>query len=120
VRRFTPRSQALPTFNGTVASATLNYTLQSSTRFSATADRDLAYSFEPLLPYYVMTGYGLTIRRQIVGRTDITGGAQRQQYAYRALAETQTPAGVGRVDVTKTYSASLGYRFGQDTRLGFG
>jgi hypothetical protein len=120
VRRFTPRSQSLPTFNGPVASATLNYTLQSSTRFSVTADRDLAYSYEPRQPYYVVDGYGLTVRRQIVGRTDITAGAIRQQYAYRAFAAVQDPAADGRVDVTKTYSASLGYRFGQDTRLGFG
>jgi hypothetical protein len=120
VRRFTPRDAALPVFNGTVASASLNYTLRSATRFGVTADRDLAYSFEPRQPYYVVDGYGLTIRRQIVGRTDITAGAARQQYAYRDVAAVQTPATGGRVDVTKTYSASLGYRFGQDTRIGFG
>ena len=120
VRRFTPRSPLLPTFNGTVASATLNYTLRSSTRFGVTADRDVAYSFEPRQPYYVVDAYGLTIRRQIVGRTDITGGAVRQQYTYRDFSSSQVPAGDARVDVTKTYSASVGYRFGQDTRVGFG
>ncbi len=121
VRRFTPNTRALPTFNGTVASAALNYTLQSSTRFTATVDRDLAYSFEPQQPYYVVSGYGLTVRRQIVGRTDVTGGAIRQQYAYRGLLLSARPAAApDRLDVTRTFSVSVGYRFGQDTRLGFG
>ena len=121
VRRFTPRTKALPTFNGTVASATLNYTLRASTRFTVSADRDLAYSFEPREPYYVIDGYGLTVRRQIVGRTDVTGSALRQQYAYRGLQLLAQPdADADRVDVTRTFSLSLGYRFGQDTRLGLG
>jgi len=121
VRKFTPRTRALPTFNGTVASAMLNYTLRSSTRFTVTADRDLAYSFEPRQPYYIVDGYGLTVRRQIVGRTDVTAGALRQQYAYRGLLLLAQPAAVAdRVDVTRTFSLSVGYRFGQDTRLGLG
>lgn len=120
VRQFTPRSPLLPTFTGTVASATLSYTLRSSTRFGVTADRDVAYSFEPRQPYYVVDGYGLTIRRQIIGRTDVAVGAVRQRYTYRDFASSQGPAGDARADVTRTYSASLGYRFGQDTRVGFG
>jgi len=121
VRRFTPRTPSLPTFNSMVASATLNYTLQSSTRFTFTADRDLAYSFEPREPYYVIDGYGVTVRRQIVGRTDVSVGALRQQYGYREFTTAQAEvAGARRVDVTRTFSASLGYRVGQDTRLGVG
>jgi len=120
VRRFTPRSPLLPTFNGAVASATLNYTLQSSTRFGVTADRDVAYSFEPLRPYYVVDAYGLIVRRQIVGRADLTGGAMRQKDTYRDFSASQVAAGDARMDVTKTYSASVGYRVGHDARVGFG
>lgn len=119
VRRFTPRSRSLPAFNGTVASATLNYTLRSATRFNVTVDRDVAYSFEPQQPYYVVDGYGFSVRRQLIGRTDITAGAVRHQYAYRDFTTTQGSSDT-RVDVTRTYSASLGYRFGQDTRVGVG
>jgi Putative beta-barrel porin 2 len=122
VRRLSSDSGSIPGFNGVVTSATLNYTLKGSTRFTVTADRDLTYSFERVQPYYIAGGYGLTVRRQIVGRTDITGGVLRQSYSYRDLldATVAQPTPVHRLDLTRTWSATVGYRFGQSTRLGFG
>jgi len=44
----------------------------------------------------------------------------RQKDTYRDFSASQVPAGDARMDVTKTYSASVGYRVGQDARVGFG
>jgi hypothetical protein len=121
VRRFTPLSTGLEPFHGTVANAALNYTLLGSTRFTVTAERDVTYSYERLQPYFVVDGYGLTVRRQIVGRTDLTAAVQNYRYTYRdLLVGDATPTDLDRVDATRTWSASLGYRLGQGTRVGIG
>jgi hypothetical protein len=120
-RRFTPESASLQPFSGIVANAALSYTLLGSTRFTVTADRDVTYSYERVQPYYVVDGYGLSVRRQIVGRTDVTGGVQRQKYSYRdLLLPGAVSADLNRVDVTRTWSASFGYRVGESARVGFG
>jgi hypothetical protein len=120
-RRFTPESAALERFTGVVANATLGYRLRGSTRFIFTADRDLTYSYEPAQPYFVVDGYGLTVRRQIVGRLDASAGYQRHQYSYRNLVVPgEIATSPDRVDVTDTWTTSVGYRLGQGPRLGFG
>jgi len=120
-RRFSPRSSSLEAFSGVVASAALSYTLLGSTRFTVTAERDVTYSYERVQPYYVIDGYGFIVRRQIVGRTDVTGGMQRQTYTYRDLLLPGAAASdLDRVDITRTWSGSFGYRVGQATRVGFG
>ena len=120
-RRFQPTSDSLEAFSGLVANATLGYTLLGSTRFTVTAERDVTYSYERVQPYFVVDGYGLNVRRQIVGRTDVTGGVQRYKYSYRnLLLPGAVPSDLGRVDVTRTWSGSVGYRLGQGTRVGAG
>ena len=120
-RRFETVSSALPDFTGTVANASLTHTLKGATRFTFTAERDITYSYEELQPYFVVDGYGLTVRRQLVGRTDVTVGAQRFKYSYRDLVlPGAAVVELDRVDRTTTWSATFGYRLGQATRLGFG
>ena len=121
VRRFTPISNTLEPFSGVVANASLTYTLKGVTRFTVAADRDLTYSYEPVQPYFVTDGFGLTVRRQIVGHVDVTGSVQRQRYTYRdLLLPGATNADLHRVDSTRTYVGSIGYRIGHAMRAGFG
>lgn len=120
-RRFTPASDALEPFSGVVASATLTYTLLGSTRFAFTADRDVTYSYERVQPYFVVDGYGLMVRRQLIGKSDITVGAQQHKYSYRdLLLPGGVPADLDRVDTTRTWLATFGYRIGESMRIGFG
>jgi hypothetical protein len=120
-RRFTPLSSSLESFSGLVASAALSYTFLGSTRFTGIVDRDVTYSYERVQPYYVVDGYGLTVRRQLVGRTDVTAGIQRQKFTYRdLLLPGAVSSDLNRVDVTHVWSGSLGYRIGLSGRVGFG
>lgn len=120
-RRFTPLDGAVEPFRGVVARAGLNYTLKGMTRFGFTAERDVSYSYEPLQPYFVIEGYGLTVRQQIVGRSDVTLGGRRYTYSYRDRLPAVPGAGApGRVDTIRAWSADVGYRFGEGLRLGFG
>lgn len=121
LRRFSPINRTLSPFSGAVASAALSYTWQGSTRFTFTADRDLTYSYERLQPYYVLTGIGISIRRQVVGAIDATASVRRERYGYRDLIlPGATVDDLRRVDIVRGLSGSLGYRIGNSMRAGFG
>jgi hypothetical protein len=118
-RRFEPRSPLLESFRGVVVRAAMEYAIGDSTRFAFAADRDVNYSHEPLQPYFVIQGFNLSAERRLFGRIDLAVGALRHEYLYRDLATTAA-APAGRVDLIRTWSGSIGYRFGRTTRLGFG
>lgn len=121
VRRFETTSEALEDFNGLVAAATLSYTLLGQTAFIFSADRDVTYSYERFQPYFVVDGYGVTVRHRLPGRFDVMVGGQRHKYSYRDLFVPRAPElGEDRVDTTRNFSGSIGYNLGTDTRIGFG
>jgi hypothetical protein len=125
VRHFTTKSPALDDFNGVVGSATLSYTLLGRTVFIFSAERDVTYSYERFQPYFLVNSYGLTIRHRLAGNFDFQVGANRYQYKYRNLVDPtlNTPATLPesqRIDLTNSYSGSIGYYLGPDVRLGFG
>jgi hypothetical protein len=120
-QRFSPLSSSLEPFSGVVAATTLSYTIRGATRVTVNVDRDLTYSYEHVQPYFVMDGYGLTVRRQIVGSIDAIAGMQHQRFSYRdLLLPGATPADLDRVDVMRAWSGNVGYRIGQGMRAGFG
>jgi hypothetical protein len=119
-RSFKPLSPTLPEYTGLVSRVGLSYTLLGSTTFGVTADRDIAFSFEVLTPYYVDNSYGVFVRRAVGGKWDVIANATRHRYAYRNL-ETQTLVFVAeRTDITDNYGVNLGYRLKRQTRAGFG
>jgi hypothetical protein len=123
VRRLRPLDVRVPDFTGLVASVELSSRLPGSMTFGVRADRDANFSFELLEPYYVVSGYGVTVRRQLVGRFDATAGFDRHNYAYRGFISVGAESNPGRpvrVDITDTYSSSIGYRVGQTGRFGVG
>ncbi len=123
LQRLTAVHDELPDFRGMVAAARLRFRLPRAMALEFTGDRDLAYSYEPLQPYYVVDGYGATVRRQIVRRFDASIGAQRQRYGYRDLIvanPARRPSEPGRVDMTVVYTVSIGYALNRDTRMGVG
>jgi hypothetical protein len=121
IKRFRPTDGSLQRFNGVVARTALSYTLQGATKFTVTAARDLTYSYERLQPYFVVATYGFSVRRQITGPFDATGSVQRDRYTYRdLLLPGATPAETERVDTTRGWSGSVGYRLGRSMRAGVG
>jgi hypothetical protein len=121
-RSLRPLDGRVPEFRGVVASASLSYTLLASTNFGLTVNRDTGYSFELFEPYYVATGYGITVRRHITGPFDAWVGFDRHRYAYRDLVLTATVVRPEppRIDLTHGYSGSVGYRVGRTGRIAAG
>lgn len=114
-RRFSPLNPLVPSFSGLVAKTTLGYTLFGATRVGVEVDRDLAYSFEPDEPYYIQTGLGGSIRRQIAGDIDAVLNGKRTRLAYRSAL---TPGDQARADVIRSLGLDVGYRLNRESRLG--
>lgn len=127
IRTSQTMNSAMPEFHGVVASARLRYTLAGSTRLEFQANRDINYSIDLLQPYYVATGYGISVGRHLGGRFDVTVGTEQYRHRYRKLAAAGGPGfdlpvarDAERSDSIRSYSASIGYRLGKVGRLGFG
>jgi len=121
VRHLNPVDESLlPEFAGLVSDLALSYTLLGSTTISFSHVRDIAYSFEPLQPYYVDTGFGVRVRRALGSRFDVVLSTDRHAYSYRDLIVQNVRPEPQRVDTTWKYDGSVGYRLGREGRLGFG
>jgi hypothetical protein len=121
--RFLALNEELPDFRGVVGSARLRFRLPRATSIEFTGDRDLGYSYESLQPYYIVDGYGATLRRQIVSRFDASVSGQRQLYSYRDLVipgQVSSTSGQGREDTTVIYTIGVGYTLNRETRVGVG
>lgn len=115
-RLFTLRPD-LPDFSGLVGSAALSHTT-GGTRIGLSWSRDLEYSAQQLRPYYIDTGVGVSVRRQLFGNFDMLVGARRDRYEYRTFDALLTPM-PGRVRRFE-YGIDVGYRFRPDLRIGLG
>ncbi len=114
-RRFNGRSTSLPDFSGLVAVVNLSATILGRNRLDTTFSRDVRYSYEQDVPYYLATGATATLTTLIGGPFDvrITGG--RQGLDYRASNASDTRASR---DTYASYGGGIGYRLRQRMRLG--
>lgn len=117
-RNFVGLDAALPNFRGPVAAVDVGYRLLGATVIGVTVDRNISYSFEIDMPYYVAMGYGGSVRRQLGGRFDAIVAAQQYTYRYRDLgAEAEQDLTRERIDTTRNYSLSIGYRVNRGARF---
>jgi hypothetical protein len=114
-RRFSPLNPSVPSFSGVVAKTTLGYTIFGATRLGVEVDRDLAYSFDPVDPYYIQTGVGGSIRRQIAGDIDVVLIGKRTRLAYQSAFTSRDRV---HTDTVRTLGLDLGYRLNRESRLG--
>ena len=120
-RQFRPRDDALPGFSGLVAAVEVSYALGETTLVSVSADRDVDYSFSEQSPYFVGTGVGGSVRRQLSGRFDATAGLRRDRYRYQSLVGSAQPSpDPDRIGTTLSYTGGIGYRLRQSVRFEFG
>ncbi len=117
-RDFEPLAPGLQNFKGATAVVDLSYTLLGTTRFSVTAARDVAYSYDVNQPYYLQTGVTGSIAQHLFGPFDVVGRAGAQNLAYRDRAGAIVQVS-NRVDYVHTYGGGTGYRMGKNLRLGF-
>jgi hypothetical protein len=104
----------LPGFSGVTADIDVAYTAPTQTRLSAAVDRDIQYSYDSATPYYLQTGWTVTLTQRIIGRWDaeLSGGRDRLSYQALRLSDRRT-------DHVNRYGGSVGYTIGQELRMAF-
>ena len=112
-RRFKGLDPSLPDFTGLVSAGSIGLLLGGKYKLDTSFTRDVRYSYEEGLPYYVLTGGRATLGVQTVAALDlrVTGG--RESMNYRALAGAPAP-GLDRVTL---YGGGFGYRISERIRL---
>ncbi len=125
-RRLTMKTAGMPDYTGPVASVDLGYTLMGVTRFSVQVSRDVAYSYLPQAPFYLLTGVTGTVTQAVGGPWSVSARAGVQRLAYQTVDQsvldllglTDLGGLAGRVDTVRTYGGGVGYKLGPYTRLG--
>lgn len=114
-RRFNGKSPSLPDFSGLVAVVNLSATILGRNRVDTTFSRDVRYSYEQDVPYYLATGGSATLTTLIGGPFDVKVTGMRQGLDYR---QSEAPDTRGSTDTYTSYGGGLGYRLRQRMRLG--
>lgn len=105
-RRFNGLDPSLPDYTGLVSTGSIGILMGGKYKLETTFTRDIKYSYEEAIPYYVLTGGRATLAVQTVAALDlrVTGG--RESMAYRAFPGEPDP---GR-DYVILYGGGFGYR----------
>jgi hypothetical protein len=114
--RFLSPASGAADFNGMFARANIGYGLAEGTLLKLYISRDLQYSYDPALAYYVASGVGLTLANRLAGRWDTAafGGEYFLDYRPPALGPSNRP-----VENVVEFGGAIAYRVGQRTRIGW-
>jgi len=115
-REFQPRDKEVPGYTGSTISVNLSHVVRGSTRLGLQVLRDIQYSFEINEPYFLQTGFTVSAAQQIFGPIDVEGRGGASALAYRARGGTEDPT---RTDHVRSVGGGVGYRLGQNLRIGF-
>jgi hypothetical protein len=116
-RSFSPIRADLPGFNGLAAAVDLHYIARDRLRLNAAVNRDVDYSFEPELPYYVSTSLRTDAMQAIGGAWDVVGRFAVTRMAYQGFDRTGVAA-PDRTDRAWLVGTGVGRRLGTDVRVG--
>jgi hypothetical protein len=119
IRDYRPLSPDIPGYSGSTAQVNLSYAALGSTRVAGNVLRDVQYSFEEIQPYYLQTGFGLSVTQQIYGPLDVEGRLGRHWLDYTNREGVDTALLIDRVDRVRSYGFGVGYRPAPDLRVAF-
>jgi hypothetical protein len=113
--RFTSPTSGVADFNGLIGSVNLGYGSSDGTLFKVYLNRNLQYSYDESLGYYVLNQLSFTVSRRIASRWDTAAFINQYGLDYRPAG---TVASSGRVDRVHEYGGAAAYRIGQWIRIG--
>ena len=111
VRRFLAHGSDVTDLTRVVARADLTYRIRTSTALTFDAERDIRYSFRRDDPFYVLSHYGIAVRRELRDPFDVTGRYSWNLYDYQSDTE--------RRDTAWSAELTIGYRLTAAARIGF-
>jgi hypothetical protein len=112
-RRVDGLDPSLSDYSGVVASGAIGLLMGGRYKLETLFTRDVRYSYEEDLPYYVLTGGRGTLAVQTFSALDVRVTAGRESMDYRALADEPSPG----KDRATVYGGGLGYRIANRVRV---
>ena len=110
VRQFRAQGAAVTDATRVVAGADLRLRLPGGLSATFEAERDIAYSFTRLDPWYLLSRYGVVLTSRLGRGFEISGRAVRDTYDYLG--------GTGRRDEVRNLSGVLRYRLSPTVSVG--
>lgn len=120
-RHFNGLDPSLPDYSGFVSTGTVGILFYDQYKLDTTFTRDVRYSYERALPYYIVGGIRATLAAQMFGPFDARVLGGRESMSYRsfenpAAGGLQSGSSAGD-DHLVLYGAGIGYRIGPRARL---
>jgi hypothetical protein len=112
-RRFDGVDPSLPDYAGLTASGSLSVLLGGRYKVETVFARDVRYSYEETLPYYVQNGGRLSVVVGLLAGFDARVMLGRETMDYRAFDGEAS----GGTDRFQTYGGGVGYRVGPQVQL---
>lgn len=104
---------ALPSFRGLAMNGTLATVFASRYRLETRFTRDLQYSYEQTVPYYILTGGRATLIARLSELIDVRATAGHDRMRYRAFEDGVTPG----TDRQTVYGGGIGFLIGDRKRF---
>ena len=111
---FMPADPAIAQYRGPIASARLHYALPDVVRIDLDARRDVAYSYDPLQPYYLESGGRITVAQRVFGPLEVLGIGEVRELRNQRIGGTSFD---GRREVTTSLGGGIGIQIQSQTRF---
>lgn len=122
IRSFTPKNPLVKPFRGLGAASELSTTIRGSLRITGGFDRDIEYSYDVTVPYYLRTGANITGVQRVGERWEFVGAASVQRLANalgRPVTAAVAPGAASTSLKGTTGEVSAAYWFAPRLRLSF-
>ena len=104
---------AMPEYQGFAMNGSVSVLLGQRFRVESRFTRDVQYSYEEALPYYVLTGVRGTLATQLTGLLDFRLTAGHDRLSYRAYYGGDSPG----TDRQRLLGGGIGFRIGDRKRI---
>lgn len=116
-RRFNGLDPSLPDYTGLVSTGSIGIVFVGRYKLDTTFARDVRYSYEEDLPYYLVTGGRATLAMQAFGQFELRALGGRESMAYRGVTGSQIGTQIPGSDVLTSYGGGVGRRLGDRVRV---
>lgn len=116
-RRFNGLDPRLPDYTGVVAAGSVGILFVGRYKLDTTFTRDVRYSYEDELPYYLVNGVRGTFAAQVIGLVELRLLGGRESMSYRAAGGPHLATLVPGRDALRSYGAGAGYPVGERARV---
>ena len=112
-KHFDGEDPSMPEYSGFAMNGSVSVLLGQRFRVESRFTRDVQYSYEEALPYYVLTGARGTLATQLTGLLDFRLTAGHDRMSYRAYDGADSPG----TDRQRLFGGGVGIRIGDRKRI---